>query len=93
MSDYIPITFIDETLIPQGMYCYTVLEMHNDKGYFLTKLCPYWRRDPLRGEQENGYCLAFNINDWDEGFGILWDQVRVCAAADDFEECDYEDDE
>lgn len=83
ISDYVPITFIDESKIPKGMYCYTAHEWTGIK-LKITR-CPYWRTDETRHHQQNGYCIAFNFTDWDEdagGFGLLWDQIKVCDRGD-----------
>lgn len=73
-----PVIDYDESLIPKGMYCY------NDKG-----LCPYWRFDPTKPEQESGYCQVLGEGDWeDKGFGLLWDQCKECGIKDDWEEDD-----
>lgn len=50
--------------IPRGVYC---------DG------CPYWRIDPARPEQENGYCLYLQKGDWDFKYvGLLWDCCKEC---------------
>jgi len=56
--------------IPRGVYCY--------RG---DKLCPFWSKDYNQPEQENGYCSYLGRGDWEnEGFGLLWDQVKECGV-------------
>lgn len=61
-----------EQYIPVGTYCY------NSDGR-----CPFWDKDKSKMPQENGYCHYLKQGDWDnEGFGLLWDQVKECGIKD-----------
>lgn len=55
--------------IPKGCYCYDV-----------NGVCPYWKLNTQHEEQNNGYCSFLKEGDWDNnsGFGLLWDQVKLC---------------
>ena len=59
--------------IPHGIYCYDV-----------NGICPYWDSDLSKGEQNYGYCHYLKSGDWeDEGFSLLWDQVKECGINND----------
>ena len=57
----------DESLIPEGMYCY-------DGNY----TCPYWGKKKPYDSQENGYCDFIEKGDWEIN-GLLWDQCKSCG--------------
>lgn len=75
-----------ESLIPEGMYCYTPLEVPSEANGFSFKVkpCPFWRL--IEGEQEGGepvsggYCEYLKAGDLNEdGTMLLWDQVKECG--------------
>jgi hypothetical protein len=79
----------DTEEIPEGMYCYTIIEApnQNNNGEFKTKNCPYWSINENEQEQNNGYCKLLEIGDWQEdGMGLLWDQVKLCGIKDNIED-------
>lgn len=68
-----------ESLIPHGLYCYE----YRDDVYIR---CPFWSKNHLMPEQENGYCSFLSMADWyGEGQGLLWDQVKECGINEDLE--------
>jgi hypothetical protein len=76
----------DEAVIPDGPYCYTALEWSTtDDGIpvLRTKLCPYWAIDEAHERQDNGYCAKLKSGDWEDGWGLLFDQVKACSVRDD----------
>lgn len=82
----------DESVIPQGCYCYTPLGVEPGENgappRLKIKLCPYWARHPEQREQEDGYCAKLKSGDWEEeGTFLLWDQCKECGINDD----DFED--
>lgn len=69
-----------EKYIPKGLYCYT---RRDGKVH----LCPFWDKDYSKPEQESGYCHYLKRGDWEEeGFSLLWDQVKECGVNDEEEE-------
>jgi len=66
--------------IPYGDYCYEISSVDESTGKIKIFLCPYWYRRPDKPDQSNGYCAFLDLGDWenDEGFGLLWDQVKEC---------------
>lgn len=63
---------MDTLEIPKGFYCYGI-----------NGTCPYWHLNPLRGEQNNGYCSYLKRGDWDENnTSLLWDQIKECNIND-----------
>lgn len=86
----------DISQIPHGPYCYEIVEwsekisLENGKFYcrpLKYKVCPYWELREDKPEQDNGYCRYLGIGDWeDDGFGLLWDQVKACGINEDDEE-------
>lgn len=76
----------DESVIPDGIYCYNNLGWSTDAegaSVLRTKLCPYWALDEARERQDNGYCAKLKSGDWEDGWGLLWDQVKCCGVRDD----------
>ena len=74
----------DKKLIPPGTYCYIPLEVIGKSLAILR--CPYWSLDPNKPSQCNGCCSFLNrCDDDDEGFGLLWDQVKECGINDDID--------
>ena len=66
-------------VIPEGMYCYD--------GY---GICPFWRSNPTKPSQENGYCLYLRMGDWDDdNLSLLWDSCKACGEKDDIDESEY----
>lgn len=57
-------------LIPNGIYCY------GPNGR-----CPFWSRDSLKDEQENGYCSYLGKGDWDINDESEFIEVNVLNAA------------
>jgi hypothetical protein len=79
----------DESVIPEGPYCYTALNWSTTSEglpVLHTRLCPYWAVDEKRERQDNGYCAKLKSGDWEDGWGILWDQVKACGVKDDIPE-------
>lgn len=81
----------DESLIPEGVYCYTrrKVVMKNGSSISFTEQCPYWSVDESKPRQLNGYCSFLEEGGWDsEGVSLLWDQVKECGIKeeDDAEE-------
>jgi len=72
---------MDESKIPEGIYCY------DENG-----LCPYWSKALDKPHQENGFCAFLNIGDWQEeaGFALLWDQVKLCGINETWNNIDIE---
>jgi len=69
-----------KSLIPHGVYCY---QYHGTEFV----LCPFWSKNHLMPEQENGYCSFLSMADWyGEGQGLLWDQVKECGINEDLED-------
>ncbi|MCK9441803.1 MAG: hypothetical protein M0Q13_10340 [Methanothrix sp.] len=90
----------DTSVIPQGMYCYTIIDTPSkENGYKLKiKDCPYLSLNPNKPNQMNGYCSFLEYGDWDseisenipEGFplsalSLLWDQCKECGINDNEE--------
>jgi hypothetical protein len=67
----------DISTIPPGIYCYEIISVEEFK--INTKVCPYWSRRKNKPEQESGYCSFLEIGDWEDGWGLLWDQVKLCS--------------
>ena len=64
--------------IPEGQYCY------DNSG-----LCPFWKHDTTKPEQENGYCRYLQMGDWDDDYlSLLWDQCKECGEKDEINEDD-----
>ena len=68
-----------EQYIPEGEYCYSY-----DGGRFC--LCPFWSKNPLHEDQENGYCYYLDRGDWetDSATSLLWDQCKECGINIDY---------
>jgi len=63
----------DESLIPEGVYCYTRISGGK------IKLCPYWAYIINAPGQMNGYCHYLERGDWENDWlGLLWDQCKEC---------------
>lgn len=72
---------MDESVIPEGVYCYSHTGEKNELGMPKLKVCPYWGQDLTKPKQANGFCTFLDIRDWDDAPGIplLWDQVKECG--------------
>lgn len=68
----------DKSRIPKGMYCYTIIKVH-DEGFLEVEACPYLYNIKEKHKQENGYCAYMNFKDWDSGMGLIWDSVKECG--------------
>ena len=74
----------DTSVIPKGMYCYTIKDIDHTTGRMSINLCPYWSVRSSKPEQLNGYCHFLKIGDWHEnGTTLLWDQVKECGINED----------
>lgn len=79
-----------ESLIPAGLYCYTVVPSDNLEASDSTlriRPCPYWSINrearAAHGTQSSGYCSYLRTGDWMEnGTLLLWDQVKECGLKD-----------
>lgn len=71
----------DESVIPEGQYCYT--RLGSDASIitgFKIKPCPYWSSRADKPEQENGHCSFLGYGDWEsETLSLLWDSVKECG--------------
>lgn len=75
--------------IPSGLYCYEPQGKMDKHGRLKTKMCPFWGIDPNHERQNNGYCRYLDLKDWeDDGFPMLWDQVKCCGVNDEIDEAD-----
>lgn len=70
----------DANKIPEGHYCYKVIDIVNSKK-LITETCPYWSNHPEHGYQNDGHCSYLNVSDWDkkDGMSFLWDRVKECG--------------
>jgi len=69
------------SVIPEGYYCYTWIEIPNKENNFKgkTKKCPYWELKKSRNPQDNGYCHFLKCGDWENTYtSLLWDEVKEC---------------
>ena len=81
----------DESLIPEGVYCYEILGPGSSPGSLHVKNCPYWDRDDAQLSQEDGYCHFLERSDWeDTGMGMLWDQCKECGINNALEDDELE---
>lgn len=55
-------------------------------GVIETKRCPYWSIRQDKPKQSNGYCAYGEIGDWQDSFGMLWDQLKLCGENRDDDE-------
>jgi hypothetical protein len=76
----------DESVIPTGDYCYTVLGFEEAKDgqppRMKTALCPYWAANPEAPATLYGYCAKLKCGDYSEGeeaTNLLFDQVKECG--------------
>ena len=81
----------DESLIPEGSYCYRVLGFTEAKDGQPPRMhiepCPYWGAHPDKSPQSYGYCAKLGQGDWeDDGPFLLWDQVKECGIGEFDEE-------
>lgn len=83
----------DESVIPDGFYCYSRDPSRPiENGAYPIVTCPYWALDPVRRNQDDGYCAHLKSGDWDsEGVSLLWDQVKECRIRDDISEDDEDE--
>lgn len=66
--------------IPRGEYCYELLSGPDRNGRMKVRNCPYWSIDKTRSpDEDNGYCSYLKKGDWDEGYGMFWDQIKECG--------------
>ena len=65
---------IDESLIPEGDYCYKYLETPRKENNFRSKVykCPYWHSTE---DGASAYCDVLDIED----AICLWDQIKECG--------------
>ena len=70
----------NSSLIPRGMYCYTVVsfETNSKVGRLNIIPCPHWSRREDKPEQESGYCSYLKKGDWEPPLGLLWDMCKEC---------------
>ena len=69
----------DISLIPKGVYCYTI-DRVTSEGVIEVTRCPYWSKREDKDEQENGYCSFLEEGDWEgDGMSLLWDSVKECG--------------
>jgi hypothetical protein len=84
-------------VVPHGMYCYVptgpmaerVMPDGTTRISMPTKTCPFWARNGMKREQEDGYCRLIKKGDWmpnPHGTMLLWDQVKECGVNADFSE-------
>lgn len=73
------------TLIPKGMYCYTIESIDEKTGRMKVRNCPFWSFNPKKDSQNHGYCGFIDKGDWEIG-GLLWDQVKECGENMGYEE-------
>jgi hypothetical protein len=65
-------------LIPKGLYCYHNLSHYKD-GTTYVNMCPYWKRNTSKDEQESGYCEYLKRGDWEVNeVSLLWDCCKEC---------------
>lgn len=79
----------DTSVIPKGIYCYTIknVEMTENGPIVHKNRCPYWSLNPNKESQDNGYCSFLNVGDWESPTGgLLWDMVKECGINDDDED-------
>lgn len=79
-----------ESLIPKGMYCYTILQTPSEANGFAlkTRTCPFWDKPEDKvaeyGDQMAGYCSYLKVGDWmEDGTDLLFDQCKACGINDD----------
>lgn len=78
----------DKSVIPPGMYCYTIKDIDIKTGRMKTNICPYWSIDESKPYQGNGYCSFLELGDWMEnGTSLLFDQCKECGINDDSDDC------
>jgi hypothetical protein len=69
----------DTSVIPKGLYCYTLHSVTAD-GKFNMTVCPYWSKNPDHESMDNGHCGYLEQGDWEiEGTSLLWDQCKECG--------------
>jgi hypothetical protein len=73
---------LTETVIPDGVYCYTrlgpMVSVDGGLPMMPVKVCPYW--NSTEGGK-NAYCEFMDMSD----DVLLWDQVKICQVRDDFD--------
>jgi hypothetical protein len=62
---------MDNTVIPGGMYCYTIESICNETGRMKIALCPYWKYNKDTGMAE---CLFLQVTD----DILLDDKCKIC---------------
>jgi hypothetical protein len=74
-------TSLDD-IIPHGLYCYSLLGEVSEHNTPKQRTCPYWSlKSPGVGE-----CKLVGDDDDDNGYGLLWDQVKDCRINISFDE-------
>ena len=77
-----PLYSKDESLIPEGWYCYIVSERETPNEELDWYICPYWQAIPYEkwDRHECGYCTFLELGDWmEKDFTmLLWDQCKEC---------------
>jgi thymidine kinase len=76
----------DTSIVPEGMYCYTIVKP--TKNGHTIKTCPYFDRLKDADSQENGYCHFLEKGDNTEHQGLLWNMCKDCGINDDISEED-----
>lgn len=87
-----------ETLIPEGIYCYSPIKAPCEENGFVyqVKVCPYWEpyneekhgqlpEDLIKykDEYDGAYCRYIKNGDWlENGTSLLFDQVKECGVKD-----------
>jgi hypothetical protein len=64
----------DESLIPEGAYCYTIIKTPCKETNWCLRIkpCPYWKLIYDFPEQMNGYCKFLKEGDWTpKGLSLL----------------------
>ena len=77
---------LSTSVIPDGMCCYKATGISVVSGGARSLkicVCPYWATISALPHQTNGYCAFTKSGDWQDGVGLLWDQVKECGVNDD----------
>jgi hypothetical protein len=78
----------DTSCIPEGIYCYTLLQDPQIKPGLIMpiKPCPYWSYNKKQHPQDCGYCKYLEAGDWfprgsvPEATSLLWDMCKGCSV-------------
>lgn len=71
--------------VPNGHYCYTRAPERDADGSFGVETCPFWDLNLEYPHRENGYCRLLEVGDWEDGIGVVWDQIKECDINVEFE--------